>query len=325
MLLKGKVALVTGAGRGLGRAHALALAAAGAQVMVNDLGGSATGELPSADAGPGQLVADEISAAGGIARGDQSDIASWSGAARLVERTVDAFGGLDIIVNNAGICRPTAFGNLAEEDWDRIIDVNAKGMAALIDAAARHWISVGPRSGRAIICTSSPGGANPTMPLGIYGVSKAAVLAIAQIAAQELATLGVRVNALAPIARTRMLSAAMGGRKDIESIMPSDPDYDLYLPDHVARLVLYLVSPLCPFTGRLFGARADDLYIYDGWTAPHFVSNGAKNWTIEAMAAALADLPLQEHPLVIGPKGRHPMPFPPDHALASLQGVAQST
>src|ERR1700712_4452433 len=275
MLLKGKVALVTGAGRGLGRAHALALAAAGAQVMVNDLGGSATGELPRADAGPGQLVADEISAAGGIARADQSDIASWSGAARLVERTVDAFGDLDIIVNNAGICRPTAFGNLAEEDWDRIIDVNAKGMAALIDAAARHWISVGPRSGRAIICTSSPGGSNPTTPLGIYGVSKAAVLAITQIAAQELAALGVRVNALAPIARTRMLQAAMGDR-DVSSIMPHDPSYDLYDPDHIARLVLYLVSPLCPFTGRLFGVRADDLYLYDGWTAPHHVSNSAR-------------------------------------------------
>jgi hypothetical protein len=172
------------------------------------------------------------------------------------------------------------------------------------------------------VCTSSPGGANPIAPLGLYGVSKAAVLAIAQVAAQELAPLGVRVNALAPVARTRMVSAAVGGHMDVDRIMPTDPEYDLYLPEHVARLVLYLVSPLCPFTGRVFGVRADDVYMYDGWTAPHHVSNRARAWTVEDLAAALAELPLQEQPQIIGPSGRHVQPSPMDHTLAALQGVA---
>ena len=169
-MLEGKVALVTGAGRGVGRAYALALAAAGAEVMVNDLGGSTEGVGGSPD--PAQEVADEIVGSGGNAASDMTDVSNWANAARLVERTVAQFGRIDILVSNAGICRPTAFGKLSEADWDCTLDVNAKAMAALIDAAARQWQAAPREPGRAIICTASPAGARPTPPLGIYGVRR---------------------------------------------------------------------------------------------------------------------------------------------------------
>lgn len=321
MILQGKVAIVTGGGRGLGRADALILAGAGAKVLVNDHGGTALGE--SQDIGPALEVVNAITATGGVALADQSDISSWSAAAAMVERAIAEFGRLDIVVSNAGICRPTAFGALSEEDWCCLMDVNAKGTAAVIEAAARHWRAIGPRAGRAVVCTASPAGAHPNPPLGIYGVTKAAVLAIAQVAAQELAPLGVRVNSLAPVARTRMLRAAMSDIPGItERIMPHDLDYDLYDPDHVARLVLYMVSPRCHFTGRLFGVRADDIYVYEGWNAAHHVANGGKSWEADALADALDGISVQEQARIIGPMGRIDTPSPGDVVLNTLAAVS---
>lgn len=311
-MLKGKVALVTGAGRGVGRAHALALAAAGAQVVVNDLGGSTEGGGNSPD--PAQEVVDEITAGGGTAAADTTDVSNWDEAARLVERTVAQFGRIDILVSNAGVCRRTAFGNLSEADWDRTLDVNAKAMAALIEGVTRQWQASPREPGRAIVCTASPAGARPTPPLGIYGVSKAAVLAVTQVAAQELAPLGVRVNAIAPIARTRMVGQAA----DTAKIMPSDPDFDRFLPDHIARLMIYLASPLCRFTGRLFGVRGDDVFLYEGWNAAHHVENASRPWTTEALAEALAGLAVQEQPRIVAPAGGIIMPTPSDELLAGL-------
>lgn len=316
MILEGKVAIVTGGARGLGEAHAKALAAAGAAVVVNDCSvGAGVAETSRA-------VAEAISASGGTAICDDTDISSWDACSALVERTVATFGKLDILVNNAGICRPSAFGSIREADWSGLMDVNAKGMTALIDAAVRHWQEQGPQAGRAIVCTASPAGAYPHPPLGLYGVTKAAVLAIMQVASQELAPLGVRANALAPVARTKMMHDAMAGsRSNIDAIMPVDPEYDLYLPDHVARLVLWLVSPLCRFTGRLFGVRADDVFLYDGWDASQYVSNGGKAWTLDGLAASMAALERQESTHIIGPKGRHDYKIPSGAALAAIEAL----
>lgn len=197
-ILDGKVALVTGAARGVGRAHAHALAAAGARVVVNDLGGSAGGV--GADAHLAQEVADSIKASGGDAIADGSDVSSWEQSGRLVNKVVEHFGRLDILVNNAGICRPTSFGSLSEEDWDRTMDINAKSVVALTEATVRHWRFTGPEPGRSIVNTASGAGTHPNFPLGVYGASKAAVLALTQVAAEELAPLGVRVNGLGPVA-----------------------------------------------------------------------------------------------------------------------------
>ena len=322
-MLEGKIALVTGGGRGVGRAHALMLAAQGAKVMVNDYGSSAWGE--GNDATPAHEVVREIAAAGGTSAADTTDVSNWSDAQGLIARTVERFGGLDILVNNAGISRPTKFGELSEDIWDRIIDINAKSMAALIDAAARHWREIGPKAGRAIVCTASCSGSNPHFPLGIYGVSKAAVLAIAQVAAQELAPLGVRVNALGPTARTRMVTAAMHGYRDnIDEIMPLNADYDLFDPDHVARLMLYLVSPQCAFTGRFLAVRADDVFLFDSWTGTHHVANGGKAWSQEGLAQAIERLPGQQATRSVGPSGGYDTPFPPDAVLAQLLGLEPS-
>jgi hypothetical protein len=202
------------------------------------------------------------------------------------------------------------------------MDVNAKAMAALIEAATRHWRARGPEPGRAIVNTSSPGGAHPIYPLGIYGVSKAAVLALTQVAAEELAPLGVRVNALAPVARTRMVEAAMAGRAvDTARIMPCDPTYDRFEPGHIARLMLYLVSPLCRFTGRLFGVRADDIYLYTEWDARHHVDNRSQPWSLQQLAVALAALPTQERLHLVGPSGNHTMSRPSDETLNKLHNA----
>lgn len=318
-MLTGKVALVTGAGRGVGRSHALVLAAAGAKVMVNDLGGSARGT--GSDSAPAQAVVEEIRAAGGIAEADGSDLSDWGQAARLVERTVERFGRLDALINNAGISFPTAFGQIAEADWDRMMDVNAKSVAGLIDAAARHWRALGRAEGRSIVCTASGSGSNPHYPLGVYGASKAAVIALAQVAAEELAPLGIRVNALGPTARTRMVGAAMEGiRSDIDAIMPRDEAYDLFLPEHVSRVVLYLISDQCRFTGRFFGVRADDVVVFDGWTATHHVENARRPWTVKGLAKALEAVPVQQPVKRIGPLGRIDAPFP---GLATLEQLAR--
>jgi NAD(P)-dependent dehydrogenase (short-subunit alcohol dehydrogenase family) len=318
--LEGKVALVTGGARGLGLAHAQALSSAGARLVVNDLGGSADGD--HADDGPAHDAVQALNARGGEAVADTSDVSSWEQAGRLVAKVVGHFGRLDIIVNNAGICRPTEFGRIDERDWDRLLDVNAKGMAAVIDAAARHWREQGPMCGRAIVNTASPGGPHPSFPLGIYGVSKAAVVALTQVAAAELAPLGVRVNGLAPVARTRMVAAAMAGRAEPSRIMPCDSVYDLFEPAHIARLVLYLVSPLCRFTGRLFGVRADDIFVYSEWDARHHVGNGARSWSLDALAAAMTAFPTQEEVHLVGPCGSHPLLWPTAQTLTSLAAAA---
>ena len=305
MRLAGRVALVTGAGRGLGRAYARALAAEGAHVIVNDLGGNSLGE--GGDPLPAQSVAAEIIAAGGKASADMSDISDWSAAQALVDGICAQHGRLDILVNNAGISRSGLLGDLSEEDWDRQFSVNVKGATALINAAARHWLTQAPAP-RAIVNISSPAGPHPIPPIGLYSATKAAMAALTMSAAQELAPLGVRVNALSPIARTRLIEKAP---QDIQEMMAPREGYDPFAPEHAARLLLCLCLPEARFTGRLLGCLGDEVYLYRPWSADHRIDNGAAPWTIAALEQGLEALPLQDICWMMTAHGLIEQPLPP--------------
>ncbi|MES2175011.1 MAG: SDR family NAD(P)-dependent oxidoreductase [Pseudomonadota bacterium] len=316
MPIAGKVALVTGGGRGLGRDHALALAAAGAKVVVNDLGGSNIGE--GGDAGPAQSVVAEIEALGGTAIADTRSVADWAGAHAMVDGAIATFGDIDIIVNNAGISRVAAFGDMSEQDWDLSAAVNFKGVTATMNAAAAHWRRTGPKKGRAIINTASPAGLHPMPPINIYSATKAAVAALTVAAALELAPLGVRVNAIAPMARTRMLE---GAPPEMIAMMAPREGFDPNSPEHVSQVVLFLASTHCPFTGRVFGAWGDDLFLFNEWSAAHHVSNGGQKWTVDTLEAASADLPRQDHRWTLFPGGRFQTDMPPTDILEALAAV----
>lgn len=316
--LAGKVAIVTGAGRGIGRSHALSLARAGAAVVVNDLGCAIAGG--GVDPAHADHVVAEILAAGGRAIADATDIADWDGAQAVVDCAVAAFGRLDILVNNAGI---TAYDSIEGEsgaNWSRVLAVNLTGTAALMHWAARHWIGEGPAPGRAVINTSSPAGTNPPPGATSYCVSKAGVAALTAATSTELAHLGVRVNAIAPMARSRMTDAV----PKLDEIMRApDQGFDRMSPDNVSRLMLYLAGAGCRFTGRVFGVDGDDVYLFEGMSAQVHVSNGGRPWEIDALATALAAVDRQDRAWMIAP-GRHLQAgAPPSAALEALDSVAR--
>jgi NAD(P)-dependent dehydrogenase (short-subunit alcohol dehydrogenase family) len=208
-LLDGKVAIVTGAGRGIGREHALALARAGANVVVNDLGGSLAGD--GADATPAQSVVAEVEELGSSAVADGENVADFAGAGRLIEHALDAFGRLDILVNNAGILRDRMLVNMDEAEWDAVIAVHLKGHFAPTRHAAAHWrdrAKAGEDVRGRVINTSSPSGVFGNVGQANYGAAKAGIAMLTIITAQELGRYGVTVNCIAPNARTRMTESA---------------------------------------------------------------------------------------------------------------------
>src|ERR671914_3109755 len=220
--LEGKVAIVTGAGRGIGREHALALARGGARVVVNDLGGSLTGE--GSDSTPAQEVVNEIVAAGGEAVASYDDVSSFQAAEQIIRRALDRYGRLDILVNNAGILRDRMLVNMTEEEWDAVIAVHLKGHFALTRHAAAYWrerSKAGEEVRARVINTSSPSGVFGNVGQANYGAAKAAIAAFTIIAAQELGRYGVTVNCLAPNARTRMTEDIFGGLPQ-----PAEGEYD---------------------------------------------------------------------------------------------------
>jgi NAD(P)-dependent dehydrogenase (short-subunit alcohol dehydrogenase family) len=314
--LKGKVALVTGAGRGLGRAHALALAAAGASVVVNDLGGSDRGE--GGNASVADEVAAEIRATGGSAIADASDVSKWDNAGRLVQSALDAFGHLDIVVNNAGISRFAPIHAMSRDDWDRTIAVNLTGTAAVTHWAAKAWVAAGPAAGRAIVNTSSPAGTNPLPGSPAYCAAKAAVAALTITSAAELAHLGARVNAIAPMARTR-LTDAVPFLADV--MRRPESGFDRVAPENVAPLVVWLAGPECDFTGRVFGAEGDDIYLFEGWDAALQISNGGQCWTVDGITAALRGADRRDRGHMIAPSARQAAPQPSDETVATFSAV----
>ncbi|MBX3566506.1 MAG: SDR family NAD(P)-dependent oxidoreductase [Rhizobiaceae bacterium] len=244
--LSGRVAIVTGAGRGLGRSYALALADHGAAVVVNDLGGDLYGV--GRDETPAQSVVAEIAAAGGRAVVSGHDVSDWDDARALVRLAVDTFGGLDILVNNAGILRDRLFANMSEEEWDAVIRVHLKGHAATARHAMEYWrnrAKSGAPVAASIVHTTSLAGLIGNFGQANYASAKLAVVGLSRTLALEGAKYGVRSNAVSPSARTRIEA----------SLQPPEGDvFDVFHPDNVAPLICWLALADCPATGQVFQA-----------------------------------------------------------------------
>ena len=282
--LDGKVAIVTGAGRGIGREHALALAAAGAKVVVNDLGATLSGE--GADATPAQEVVGEIETAGGAALANGDDVADFAGAERLVRQALDAYGGLDILVNNAGITRDRMLVNMSEAEWDSVIAVHLKGHFAPTRHAAAHWrerSKSGAEVRGRVINTSSPSGVFGNVGQTNYGAAKAAIAGFTIIAAQELARYGVTVNCLAPNARTRMTEATFGEiPKPAEGFDPMDPA-------NIAPVVVALCADEAQeITGQCFFVYGGAVNVLRAWEAGELLQADGR-WNADELLAELRD------------------------------------
>ncbi|QQC92446.1 SDR family oxidoreductase [Streptomyces alfalfae] len=292
----GRVVAVTGAGRGLGRAHALAHAAEGARVVVNDLGVRADGSgAPDGGAGagnPAYAVVDEIRATGGEAVAHGGDIATSEGAASLVATALDTYGRLDALVNNAGFLRDRMLVNLDQDDWDAVLRVHLTGHFLPLKHAAAHWRAEA-KAGRVphacVVNTSSGAGLLGSVGQGNYSAAKAGILGLTLVAAAELAAYGVRVNAIAPAARTRMTERTFADTM----AAPGDGGFDAMAPENVSPLVVWLCSTAsADVTGRVFEAEAGRITVMEGWRAGPTADKGAR-WTPaeagETARALLAD------------------------------------
>jgi NAD(P)-dependent dehydrogenase (short-subunit alcohol dehydrogenase family) len=292
-ICEGRVAIVTGAGRGIGRGHAIELARQGAKVVVNDLGGRVDGT--GADAAPAQQVVDEILATGGEAIANDDDVADWKGAQRLVRTAIDTFGALDVLVNNAGILRDRMLFNMDESEWDAVIRVHLKGTFAPSRWAAEYWRSrhkAGAPVDARIVNTSSTSGlfANPGQ--SNYGAAKSGIATFSIIAAKELGRYGVTVNAIAPGARTRMTENLGGG-----AAPEPQGDWDPRAPENVAPLVTWLASPeSAAITGQVFLVGGGRIAIAQGWERGPGIDHGAR-WDPNDLGAVVPGLVAAARPV----------------------------
>jgi NAD(P)-dependent dehydrogenase (short-subunit alcohol dehydrogenase family) len=282
--LDGRVAIITGAGRGIGREHALLFAAEGAKVIVNDLGGDNDGS--GTDATPAEQVVTEIAAAGGEAVVSTHDVSDWEGAQAMVNAAIGAFGDLDILVNNAGILRDRAIVNMTEPEWDDVVAVHLKGHVAPTRWAAAYWREehkAGRVRPRHVVHTSSTSGLFSNPGQSNYGSAKSAIATFSQIAAKELARYGVTSNCIAPAARTRLTLATPG----LEDIMAArDGAFDEWAPANVSPLVAYLSSTRCAFNGETFFVQGGVVRRLRSWEMAESVEQ-PEAWTVEDLAQAL--------------------------------------
>jgi NAD(P)-dependent dehydrogenase (short-subunit alcohol dehydrogenase family) len=282
--LEGKVAIVTGAGRGIGREHALALARAEARVVVNDLGGSLAGE--GTDAAPAQSGLNEIVAAGGEAVASYDDVSDFAGAERIVHRAVDRFGRLDILVNNAGILRDRMLVNMTEAEWDAVIAVHLKGHFGPLRHAAAYWrerSKAGEQVRARVINTSSPSGVFGNVGQANYGAAKAGIAALTIIAAQELARYGVTVNCLAPNARTRMTEETFG------ELPRPEGGFDPLDPANMAPIVVALCADEAQdVTGQCFFVWGGVVNVLRPWDAGELIAS-EERWDADEFLARLRE------------------------------------
>jgi NAD(P)-dependent dehydrogenase (short-subunit alcohol dehydrogenase family) len=276
VICAGRVAIVTGAGRGLGRAHALELARQGARVVVNDVDGVAD-----------EAVA-EIRAAGGEAVGCIADVADWDGARRLVATALEAWGRVDALVNNAGFVRDRMLVASSEDEWDAVIRVHLKGHFAPTRFAADWWraeVKAGRPVDARVINTTSGAGLLGSVGQAAYSAAKAGIAALTLVAAAELGRYGVAVNAIAPAARTRMTETVFA-----EMMRRPEAGFDAMAPENVAPLVAWLASADSrDVTGRVFEVAGGRIAVVDGWRAGPELDR-AERWPAEAIGPAVRTL-----------------------------------
>lgn len=291
-ICEGRIVIVTGAGRGIGRAHALAFAREGARVVVNDLGVARDGS--GVDAGPAQQVVDEIVASGGDAVANTNDIADWDGSRALVQTAIDTFGGLDVLVNNAGFVRDRMLFTTSEEEWDAVIRVHLKGHFAATRHAAEYWRTrskAGDTVDARIVNTSSGAGLMGSVGQGAYSAAKGGIAALTLVEAAEMRRYGVTANAIAPAARTRMTEEVFADR-----MQAPESGFDVNDPANISPLVVWLgSSDSRDVTGRVFEIEGGLLSIADGWQHGPEVDKHAR-WEPSEMGSAVRKLLAQAPP-----------------------------
>jgi NAD(P)-dependent dehydrogenase (short-subunit alcohol dehydrogenase family) len=287
--LDGRIAIITGAGRGIGREHALLFAAEGAKVVVNDLGGALDGS--SAAASPAEEVVAEIRAMGGEAVANHDNVADWEGGARLVQCAIETFGDLHVLVNNAGILRDRVLVNLSEQDWDAVINVHLKGHFVPTRHAATYWreqAKAGKTVKASVINTSSTSGLLGNVGQSNYGAAKAGIAAFTVIIAEELIRYGVRANAIAPAARTRMTESTPGLSDYV--VKPADAaKFDVWDPANVSPLVATLAMQDCEANGQVFFVQGGTVRRFQNWTMMETLEKNDR-WSVAELAEQLPTL-----------------------------------
>ncbi|HEY2565803.1 MAG TPA: SDR family oxidoreductase [Acidimicrobiales bacterium] len=287
--LDGRVAVITGSGRGIGREHALLFAAEGAKVVVNDLGGSVDGS--GDDRTAAQQVVDEITAAGGEAIANGDDVTDWDGGKRLIDAAIEAYGDLHVLVNNAGILRDRVLVNMSEDEWDSVIHVHLKGHFVPTRHAAAYWreqTKAGKEVKAAVINTSSTSGLLGNPGQSNYGAAKAGIGAFTTIAAEELSRYGIRVNAIAPAARTRMTEQTPG-LSDIVQAPRDAAVFDSWDPANVSPLVAYLATEGCPATGKVYFVQGGEIRLFKPWTMTDTIEKDDR-WTVAELQTEMQRL-----------------------------------
>ena len=287
--LDGRVAIITGAGRGIGREHALLFAAEGAKVVVNDLGGALDGSSQAAS--PAEEVVAEIKAMGGEAVANHDNVADWEGGKRLVQTALDTFGELHVLVNNAGILRDRVLVNLSEEDWDSVVKVHLKGHFVPTRHAASYWREEA-KAGRpvkaSIINTSSTSGLLGNIGQSNYGAAKAGIASFTVIIAEELGRYGVRANAIVPAARTRMTESTPGLSDHV--VAPRDASvFDVWDPANISPLVATLAMEDCEATGQVFFVQGGTVRRFQNWTMKETLEKNDR-WSVGELALQLPTL-----------------------------------
>lgn len=289
-LLDGKVAIVTGAGHGIGRGHALELAKQGATVIVNDLGGSVTGEGTGRDA---DLTVGIITERGGNAAPNYADVSDYDQAGEMIAQAVEQFGRLDILVNNAGIVRDGSIFNMSVEDFDAVIKVHLRGSWIPSKHAALHWRALNKETGEKvngrIINTVSGAGLVGNFGQTNYAPAKAAIASLTQTLSLELYKIGVTVNAIGPAGATRITATMPGAPAVVEPDEVPEDEWNRMDPSVSSPLVAWLASDEADHvTGQIIRAVAENIILMEGWTDGPTINNGGKRWDATKLGTQLA-------------------------------------